>query len=42
MGGAGASLDVETSARGMCDVVEAQHGAGGHRFLDWEGRTIAW
>ncbi len=42
MGGAGASLDVETSARGMCDVVEAQHGAGGHRFVDWEGKTIAW
>lgn len=42
MGGAGASLDVETSAAGMCDVIEAQRGVGGHRFLDWEGRTIAW
>ena len=42
MGGPGASLDVETSANGLCDVIEAQHGRGGHRFLDWEGRTIAW
>ncbi len=42
MGGAGASLDVETSAAGMCDVIEAQHGRGGHRFVDWEGRTIGW
>ena len=42
MGGPRASLDVETSANGLCDVIEAQHGRGGHRFLDWEGRTIAW
>ena len=42
MGGAGASLDVETSTEGRCDVIEAQRGAGGHRFLDWEGKTIAW
>ncbi len=42
MGGAGASLDVETSTEGMADVVEARHGSGGHSFVDWEGKTIAW
>jgi len=42
MGGAGASLDVETSANGLCEVIEAQHGSGAHRFLDWEGKSIAW
>lgn len=42
MGGVGASLDVATSTSGLFEVIEAQHGAGVHRFLDWEGRTVPW
>lgn len=42
MGGDGASLDVATSTRGMVDVVTAQLGKGGHRFLDYKGETISW
>jgi hypothetical protein len=28
--------------RGIADVLEAQAGAGGHRFLDYRGETIPW
>jgi len=42
MGGPGADIDVETSAKGMVDVLEAQAGAGGHQFLDYKGQTLPW
>jgi NAD(P)-dependent dehydrogenase (short-subunit alcohol dehydrogenase family) len=42
MGGAHADIDVETSVKGMADVLEAQAGAGGHQFLDYKGETLAW
>jgi len=42
MGGPHADIDVETSARGLADVLEAQAGAGGHRFLDYQGKTLPW
>jgi NAD(P)-dependent dehydrogenase (short-subunit alcohol dehydrogenase family) len=42
MGGANADIDVETSVRGIADVLDAQAGAGGHQFLDYRGETIPW
>jgi len=42
MGGANADIDVETSVKGIADVLEAQAGSGGHRFLDYRGETIPW
>ncbi len=41
MGGPGADLSVEDSARGLADVLEARREPG-HRFLDHAGATIAW
>lgn len=41
MGGAGADLDVETSVRGMVDVLE-QPARGGCVYLDYQGQTIPW
>ena len=42
MGGASAPLDAPTSVAGMLDMVERARGAGGHRFLDYQGREIPW
>ncbi|GAN81023.1 SDR family oxidoreductase [Acidocella aminolytica] len=42
MGGENATLDVETSARGMADVLGARAGQGGHEFLDYRGKIIPW
>ncbi|MBU6419555.1 MAG: SDR family oxidoreductase [Proteobacteria bacterium] len=42
LGGPDAPLDVETSARGMADVLEARAGAGGHEFLDYRGKIVPW
>lgn len=42
MGGENATLDVETSARGMADVLAARAGHGGHEFLDYRGKIIPW
>lgn len=42
MGGAQAPLDAPTSVAGMLDVVERARGAGGHRFLDYQGKEIPW
>lgn len=39
MGGPGAPLSVEESARGLADVLSASH-SGGHRFVDWQGETL--
>ncbi len=41
MGGPNASLDVETSMRGVVDTVSRAH-PGGVRYLDWQGQTVAW
>ena len=42
MGGATAPLDIETSVRGMADVI-ASHGAGtGIAYVDYAGQPIAW
>jgi NAD(P)-dependent dehydrogenase (short-subunit alcohol dehydrogenase family) len=42
MGGPNADIDVQTSVRGIADILEAKAGAGGHEFLDYKGDTLAW
>ena len=42
MGGEGATLDVETSTRGLIDQVNAYAGKGGHHFVNYKGETIPW
>lgn len=42
MGGENAPLDVETSAKGMVDVLDARAGSGGHEFLNYLGKIIPW
>ena len=37
-----AEIDVATSVRGLADVVEQHDGQGGHHFLDYQGKAIAW
>jgi len=41
MGGAGATLSVAESVRGLADVLEGEHGPG-HRFLAYDGKEIPW
>ena len=41
MGGSGATLTVAESARGLADLLEAEH-APQHRFLAFDGSEIAW
>jgi NAD(P)-dependent dehydrogenase (short-subunit alcohol dehydrogenase family) len=42
MGGAGASIDVPTSVRGIADQIEARAGSGEHAFVGWNGRILPW
>lgn len=42
MGGQGADLDVPTSVHGLADVILAQRGLPGSRFLDYSGAELAW
>jgi NAD(P)-dependent dehydrogenase (short-subunit alcohol dehydrogenase family) len=42
MGGPGAPLDVETSVRGVADVIAARWGSGGQAFVDYQNRVIPW
>ena len=42
LGGMHADLDVETSVRGMADVIAARRGVPGTAFLDHTGATLAW
>jgi NAD(P)-dependent dehydrogenase (short-subunit alcohol dehydrogenase family) len=42
MGGEEAPLDVETSCRGILDVVDSHTGKGGLSYVDYLGATIAW
>lgn len=42
MGGPQAGLDVETSVRGMADVLAAQRGQPGLRYVDYQGKTVNW
>ncbi len=42
MGGQGADLDVATSVRCLADVILAQRGTPGSRFLDYSGAELPW
>ncbi len=42
MGGAGATLDIETSCLGLLAQIEQYAGSGEHHFIDYQGQTIPW
>ena len=42
MGGPGAPLDIETSVRGLADVISARWGSGGQAFVDYRNNIIPW
>ena len=42
MGGEGAPLSIEESARGVADLVETKAGTGAHGFYGHTGETIPW
>jgi len=42
MGGPGAAIDVETSARGLADVVERAQKDRTDRFVDYKGDAVPW
>jgi len=42
MGGPGAPLDIETSVRGLVDVMAARWGNGGQAFVDYRDEVIPW
>lgn len=37
-----AEIDVETSVRGVADVVERHRGSGGNFYLDYQGKRLDW
>jgi NAD(P)-dependent dehydrogenase (short-subunit alcohol dehydrogenase family) len=41
MGGDGADIDVATSVAGIADMLAANTGTG-HRYLDYQGKTLPW
>ena len=42
MGGEGADITAEESARGLVTQLCAFSGAGGHHYVDYRGKTLAW
>lgn len=42
MGGPGAPLDIETSVRGVADVMAQRWGSGGQAFVDYKGDIVPW
>jgi NAD(P)-dependent dehydrogenase (short-subunit alcohol dehydrogenase family) len=42
MGGPGAPLDVDTSVKGLADVIAARWGSGGTAFVDYRNEIISW
>ncbi|WP_428377157.1 SDR family NAD(P)-dependent oxidoreductase [Lichenicoccus sp.] len=42
MGGPNATLDVQTSARGMVDAIAARAGTSGGHFVDYQNKDVAW
>jgi NAD(P)-dependent dehydrogenase (short-subunit alcohol dehydrogenase family) len=42
MGGPNAPLDIDTSVRGVADVIAARWGTGGQAFVDYRNETIPW
>ena len=42
MGGPSAAVGIEESVRGLAEVLAAQKGTHAHKFLDYQGHSIAW
>ena len=42
MGGPSAPLDIETSVKGVANVIEARWGSGGQAFVDYRNAEIPW
>jgi len=42
MGGAGADVSAEDSARGLVDVIDGLGDGDSGRFLDWQGKPLPW
>jgi NAD(P)-dependent dehydrogenase (short-subunit alcohol dehydrogenase family) len=42
MGGPSAPLDIDTSARGVADVIATRWGTGGQAFVDYRNEIIPW
>jgi NAD(P)-dependent dehydrogenase (short-subunit alcohol dehydrogenase family) len=42
MGGPGAPLGIETSVRGLADVIATRWGSGGQAFVDYRNNVIQW
>ncbi len=42
MGGPNATLDVETSVRGVVDSISKRTGKGGSHFMDYQNRNVPW
>ena len=42
MGRPDAPLDVDTSVRGLTNVIEARWGSGGQAFVDYRNEIIPW
>jgi hypothetical protein len=42
MGGPNAPLDIETSVKGVADVIEQRWGSGGQAFVDYRNEIIPW
>ena len=42
MGGPNAPLDIETSVRGVADVIAARWGNGGQAFVDYRNEVVPW
>lgn len=42
MGGPGAPLDIDTSVRGVADVIATRWGTGGQAFVDYRNEIIPW
>lgn len=42
MGGRNASIDVETSASGVVEQIEARAGAADHQYISWNGKRRLW
>lgn len=42
MGGPSASLDIETSVRGIADAIAAKRGKPGSAYIDYQGNDVPW
>jgi NAD(P)-dependent dehydrogenase (short-subunit alcohol dehydrogenase family) len=42
MGGPNAMLDVDTSVRGIVDMIAARRGQAGAAYVDYQGNDVAW